>query len=1093
MFKLLPIALIGAAAAAQTQIDLRTQARNVDFSAAASTKPLKTGTALPATCAVGEMFFKTDAPAGANLYGCPVANSWAVEGGLSGQNCWIDAVSQTLRCSDTNGNVYAVVETSTGAVPNQWVSYIDSNGVPHTSQPTAAAVGATADPGSNGVPYRSALGTAAPATADNLSGSFFCRDTGGGNAYSCNLTPPLTSYSAGTTYWFRANAANTGAATINFNSLGPKPIVKQADQSLAPGDIKAGQWVMATYDGANMQMQSQTANAPVSGVSTVFGRAGSVAAQTGDYTSAQVTESGNLYFTNARAWAAFTGSGPVTLNGATGAIGCPTCITAGTAADTDLYGNFPHLSVVRIQGRPMASVTPLDMQYLGWNNAAGQWEPKTAPSALVSSIFGRTGAVGGATGDYTTAQVTESGNLYFTNARTWAALSGAGPIAFNSSTGVFNCPSCITSSSTADTDLSGTFPHLSVVRIQGRPVAATPPADQQYLGWNISANYWEPKTLPNALVASVFGRMGPVAAQAGDYSFAQISGAAGASQLPAVAMRTDQGNTISAGTQNFSGAAHTLPLKSGLTAALPSTCTTAELYFATDAPAGSNVYGCTAANTWAVQGNETVMSGGSLVGNTGTVNFVTGTGLMTVIAAAGSQINVQTAVDTAVVQTQPGEQGGAALLCASGSGSGSAYQCSLNPTLGSYMEGMVLHWIPDVNGAGGATTLNVDTLGMRPMKQADGVSNPGPSDIIAGQLYSLWYDGAAFRLTGGGGAAGSGGLADPGSNGVVYRNGSGTTRPASASEMSGPFACQDAGSTQAYACNLSPPITTYGIGTAYWFHANTANQGPATINFNSLGAKTIKKLANQDLAAADIKAGQWVMLTYDGTYMQMQSQTANPASGGGAVSSVFGRSGAIVSQTGDYTAAQVTNAVDATASYSNPAWITALAYSKLSSAPTLGTAAAHAATDFAASNASTTVNGQSCALGSTCTVADSTKVPTGTVDILRFGICIAAGCGSETTINYIATMGAGSFTECAFNLATAATGSSVIVDVQDGSGTSIFGATKLVATVANGTAVEYQSTFANSPQTYARGSKYKAVILQNDSGGAAQGGTVQCR
>jgi len=126
-------------------------------------------------------------------------------------------------------------------------------------------------------------------------------------------------------------------------------------------------------------------------------------------------------------------------------------------------------------------------------------------------------------------------------------------------------------------------------------------------------------------------------------------------------------------------------------------------------------------------------------------------------------------------------------------------------------------------------------------------------------------------------------------------------------------------------------------------------------------------------------------------------------------------------------------------------------------------------------------------------VADSTKVPTGTVDILRFGICITAGCGSETTINYIATMGAGSFTECAFNLATAATGSSVIVDVEDASGASIFGATKLVVTVANGTAVEYQSTFANSPQTYARGSKYKAVILQNDSGGAAQGGTVQCR
>ena len=157
-----------------------------------------------------------------------------------------------------------------------------------------------------------------------------------------------------------------------------------------------------------------------------------------------------------------------------------------------------------------------------------------------------------------------------------------------------------------------------------------------------------------------------------------------------------------------------------------------------------------------------------------------------------------------------------------------------------------------------------------------------------------------------------------------------------------------------------------------------------------------------------------------------------------------------------------------------------------------GAPGATGSTGAAGATGSTGATGAAGATGATGAAGATGETGT-SGDILRFGICITAGCGSETTINYIATMGAGSFTECAFNLATAATGSSVIVDVQDGSGTSIFGATKLVATAANGTAVEYQSTFANSPQTYARGSKYKAVILQNDSGGAAQGGTVQCR
>src|ERR1043166_7503515 len=90
--------------------------------------------------------------------------------------------------------------------------------------------------------------------------------------------------------------------------------------------------------------------------------------------------------------------------------------------------------------------------------------------------------------------------------------------------------------------------------------------------------------------------------------------------------------------------------------------------------------------------------------------------------------------------------------------------------------------------------------------------------------------------------------------------------------------CADAGSSDSYACNLSPAITTYITGTRYTFSANTANTGAATLNLNSLGAKTIKKVVGgitTDLNDNDIRVGQIVDVIYDGTNMQMLSQLAN--------------------------------------------------------------------------------------------------------------------------------------------------------------------------------------------------------------------------
>lgn len=48
------------------------------------------------------------------------------------------------------------------------------------------------------------------------------------------------------------------------------------------------------------------------------------------------------------------------------------------------------------------------------------------------------------------------------------------------------------------------------------------------------------------------------------------------------------------------------------------------------------------------------------------------------------------------------------------------------------------------------------------------------------------------------------------------------------------------------------------------------------------------------------------------------------------VMSVFGRSGNVVAMTADYAASQVTNAVDSTATYADPSWITSIAGGKVS-------------------------------------------------------------------------------------------------------------------------------------------------------------------
>jgi hypothetical protein len=119
---LLPVLALVLAASSfgQTLVDLRTQSKSIDFSALPSTRPVQVGTALPATCQVGQLFFKADAPAGANIYGCAATNLWSVQSGGGGNGSGGASMASQLgdlQATRTSANVLAIGANCSASTP----------------------------------------------------------------------------------------------------------------------------------------------------------------------------------------------------------------------------------------------------------------------------------------------------------------------------------------------------------------------------------------------------------------------------------------------------------------------------------------------------------------------------------------------------------------------------------------------------------------------------------------------------------------------------------------------------------------------------------------------------------------------------------------------------------------------------------------------------------------------------------------------------------------------------------------------------------------------------------------------------------------
>lgn len=106
------------------------------------------------------------------------------------------------------------------------------------------------------------------------------------------LTPAITAYATGNLFSFVAANTNTGATTINLNSLGAKSITKLGTSALIAGDLVSGQVYLIEYDGTRFQLINPSAT----GVSTIsFGSTGLTPATA---TSGAVTVAGTLAIAN---------------------------------------------------------------------------------------------------------------------------------------------------------------------------------------------------------------------------------------------------------------------------------------------------------------------------------------------------------------------------------------------------------------------------------------------------------------------------------------------------------------------------------------------------------------------------------------------------------------------------------------------------------------------------------------------------------------------------------------------------------------------------------------------------------------------------
>lgn len=695
-------------------------------------------------------------------------------------------------------------------------------------------------------------------------------------------------------------------------------------------------------------------------VSSIFGRTGPVTAQSGDYNLSQIA-SGTLSTTGGTIYnPAGTGNTQVVIQNSSSQAtnGAGSVIWKNSAGSSMAFINWDGGYAEGDGTNYKISLDTSTASFssdsvIVWHSSNNAFSG-VADTGIAREPVGGTLKVTNGAGGYGTL---DAGGLKI-NGTALATVASSG-----SYTDLINQPSLAG-------DVTGGIAANTVARLQNRALASIAPSDGQALIWSAANSQWQPGTIASGggAISSVFGRTGSVTAQTGDYTFAQIGGT-----LPDSALPSDVVTTGAFGNATLTADLVSLTTTSDITSGGALTAT-GNVY----ANGGSNAPGCLHLSDANGVHDTGICAPSS--GFNGQFNLWTSGGSSGQVATTDGSLNllwsnlsgIAGTLAAAQMPALTGDVGNAGLATTVTGLQGRPVSSS-TPTDQQYLgwSASAGKWQPislasstvlSVFGRTGpvvatANDYSLSQIASGTLSATGGtIYNPagsGNTQIVIKNSSSqagngagsvIWQNNAGNTMSfinwDGGYAEGDGtnykitvdtstetlssdsvivwhsvnnafsGVADTG----LAREAAGGTLKVT--NGSGGYGTLDAGGLE---INGTALATVASSGSYTDLINQPALAGDVT---GSIGANTVAKIRNRAVASTAPSDGQ--SLVWSAANSQWQPATIS--SGGGAVSSVFGRTGAVVTQSGDYTAAQVTNALDSTQTYTSPLWLTAVTF-----------------------------------------------------------------------------------------------------------------------------------------------------------------------